>query len=119
MSPRRFAAATELIEAAGASAQRAARDWGHVFQLWAGFDSSRERARRRISTVVEQSYRLAFERYTPCGTTPDDVAATLVPYTKPGCRCCNFVGGGRRVEAVIVAIAEVKKSLDPSATGCE
>jgi alkanesulfonate monooxygenase SsuD/methylene tetrahydromethanopterin reductase-like flavin-dependent oxidoreductase (luciferase family) len=113
VSPRRFAAATELVDAAARRAGRQDCGWRHTLQLWAGFDSSRERAVSRTRSVIERSYGIEFERferYTPCGR-PDDVAAALEPYVAAGCRRFNFVPEAADLEAGIEAVAAVKHSL--------
>jgi len=112
VSPGRFAAATELVDAAARQFDRDVA-WRHTLQLWAGFGSSRERAIGRIRPVMERSYGLDFERfarYTPCGT-PDDVAAALEPYLAAGCRRFNFVPEAGGIEAAIEAVGAVKAAL--------
>ena len=82
-------------------------------QLWAGFDSTRERAVDRVTKIMESSYSLPFEkfeRYTPCGR-PADIAAALEPYLAAGCRRFNFVHEAPDLEYAIGAIAEVKELL--------
>jgi alkanesulfonate monooxygenase SsuD/methylene tetrahydromethanopterin reductase-like flavin-dependent oxidoreductase (luciferase family) len=114
VSPRRFAAATELVDAAAQRAGRHNGAWRHTLQLWAGFDTSRERAVSRITTVIERSYGIEFERfarYTPCGR-PDDVAAALAPYLAAGCRRFNFVPEAADVATGVEAVAAVKRSLE-------
>lgn len=114
VSPRRFAAATELVDAAATRAGRQDCGWRHTLQLWAGFDSSQERAVARTRPVIERSYGIEFERferYTPCGR-PDDVAAALEPYVAAGCRRFNFVPEAADLEAGIEAVAAVKHSLE-------
>ena len=113
VSPNRFAAATEQIQVAADAAGRSDVQWLHTMQLWAGFDSTRERAVERVTKIMERSYSLPFERferYTPCGG-PDDVAAALEPYLAAGCRRFNFVHEAPELEYAIAAIAEVKELL--------
>jgi alkanesulfonate monooxygenase SsuD/methylene tetrahydromethanopterin reductase-like flavin-dependent oxidoreductase (luciferase family) len=113
VSPRRFATAIELVDAAARRADRRRDGWRHTLQLWAGFGSSRERAVGTIQPVIERSYGLAFERferYTPCGR-PDDVAAAIEPYLAVGCRRFNFVPEAGDVDAGIEAVAAVKRLL--------
>jgi alkanesulfonate monooxygenase SsuD/methylene tetrahydromethanopterin reductase-like flavin-dependent oxidoreductase (luciferase family) len=112
-SPGRFAAAIELIGTAAAGAGRAPTEWLHTLQLWAGFDSTHERAVDRVSRAMQRSYSLPFERfarYTPCGP-PEDVAAALQPYLAAGCRRFNFVAEAPDLEHAVAAIAEVKQLL--------
>jgi alkanesulfonate monooxygenase SsuD/methylene tetrahydromethanopterin reductase-like flavin-dependent oxidoreductase (luciferase family) len=113
VSPRRFAAATELVDAAAGRHGRADVAWRHTVQLWAGFDSSRERAVARIRPVMQRSYGIEFERferYTPCGT-PEDVAAALEPYLAAGCHRFNIVPQAAGLEAGIAAVAAVRRAL--------
>ncbi len=113
VSPARFAAATETIGSTAADAGRAHENWLHTMQLWAGFDSTRERAVERVAKIMERSYSLPFERferYTPCGT-PDDVATALEPYLAAGCRRFNFVHEAPDLSQAIAAVAEVKQLL--------
>ena len=113
VSPERFVAGTELVEAAADEARRPGIEWRHTLQLWASFDSTEERAVARISPVLERSYGLPydrFERYIPCGR-PDDVAAALEPYWAAGCRCFNVVPEAEDLEASVEAIGAVKRLL--------
>jgi hypothetical protein len=62
---------------------------------------------------MQRSYQLPFERferYVPCGT-PDDVAASLVPFLGCGCRHFNVVPEGYDLEHSIAAVAAVKTRL--------
>jgi alkanesulfonate monooxygenase SsuD/methylene tetrahydromethanopterin reductase-like flavin-dependent oxidoreductase (luciferase family) len=114
VSPRRFAGATEIVDAAAKRAGRQDGGWRHTLQLWAGFDTSRERAVSRMRPVIERSYGMEFERferYTPCGR-PEDVAATLAPYLAAGCRRFNFVPEAGDIETGVEAVAAVKRSLE-------
>jgi alkanesulfonate monooxygenase SsuD/methylene tetrahydromethanopterin reductase-like flavin-dependent oxidoreductase (luciferase family) len=118
VSPERFTAGAELVQASADRAGRAQVNWRHTLQLWAAFDDTREHAVSRISPVFERSYGMPFERferYTPCGR-PEDVAAALVPYLSAGCRRFNFVPEADGLEAAIEAIATVKQSLGLGAT---
>jgi alkanesulfonate monooxygenase SsuD/methylene tetrahydromethanopterin reductase-like flavin-dependent oxidoreductase (luciferase family) len=113
VSPERFKAGTDLVQANAERAGRTAGSWQHTLQLWAAFDATREQAVARISPVFERSYGLPFERferYTPCGR-PEDVAAALAPYLDAGCRRFNFVPEAEGLEAAIEAIATVKRLL--------
>ena len=113
VSPSRFAAATEQIRVAAAEAGRSEVQWLDTMQLWAGFDSTRERGVDRVTKIMERSYSLPFEkfeRYTPCGR-PADIAEALEPYLAAGCRRFNFVHEAPDLEYAIGAIAEVKELL--------
>jgi alkanesulfonate monooxygenase SsuD/methylene tetrahydromethanopterin reductase-like flavin-dependent oxidoreductase (luciferase family) len=113
VSPQRFRAGTEAAQAAADRAGRSPTSWRHTLQLWAAFDTTRERAVARISPVFERSYGLTFdrfERYTPCGR-PDDVAAALEPYVAAGCRRFNLVPEAEDLSAAIAGVAEVRRRL--------
>jgi alkanesulfonate monooxygenase SsuD/methylene tetrahydromethanopterin reductase-like flavin-dependent oxidoreductase (luciferase family) len=113
ISPRRFVEATGLIEAAAAQAGRSAVRWQHSPQLWASFDASPARARRRLSATMTAAYALPFERfarYAPCGP-PEAVAEALAPYLAVGCRRFNIVPEAVGLGAAIDAAAEVKAHL--------
>jgi alkanesulfonate monooxygenase SsuD/methylene tetrahydromethanopterin reductase-like flavin-dependent oxidoreductase (luciferase family) len=113
VSPRRFADAIRTVEEVATGLGRTGVDWQHTLQLWAGFGTDRETARRRVGAAMEQSYQLPFdrfERYVPSGT-PDDVAAALVPYLEAGCRRFNFVPEGESLAASIEALAALKRRL--------
>jgi alkanesulfonate monooxygenase SsuD/methylene tetrahydromethanopterin reductase-like flavin-dependent oxidoreductase (luciferase family) len=113
VSPRRFAQAIEHIDAEAARAGRGHVLWRHALQLWAAFDSSGARARRRLAATMEAAYGLPFdrfERYAPCGP-PEAVAEALAPYLAVGCRRFNFVADATTIPAAIDATAEVKALL--------
>ena len=118
VSPERFTAGTDLVEATADRVGRTGVSWRHTLQLWAAFDATREQAVARITPVFERSYDLPFERferYTPCGR-PEDVAGALAPYLSAGCRRFNFVPEAEGLEAAIEAIATVKRLLGLGAT---
>lgn len=113
VSPRRFAEAVQLIEAAAADAGRGKVPWGHALQLWAGFDASPARAKARLAAAMHAAYALPFERferYAPCGP-PEAIAEALGPYVALGCRTFNFVAEAEGLPAAIEAAAEVKAVL--------
>lgn len=113
VSPRRFTAATDLIDTTATEIGRAPMPWLHTLQLWAGFDATREAAIDRITRVMERSYGLPFERferYTPCGR-PEDIAIALEPYLAAGCRRFNFVPEAPDLEHALAAIGEVRRLL--------
>ena len=113
VSPRRFAQATQLVEETAAEHDRTGVGWQHTLQLWAGFGTDRETARRRVGAAMEQGYQMPFERferYVPSGT-PEDVADALVPYLEAGCRRFNIVPEGESLAASIAAIGAVKQRL--------
>jgi alkanesulfonate monooxygenase SsuD/methylene tetrahydromethanopterin reductase-like flavin-dependent oxidoreductase (luciferase family) len=102
VSPRRFAQATASIG-----------DGQHTLQLWAGIDSTPERATKRLRGTMERSYGLPFERferYCPCGR-PEDLAAALEPYIEAGCRRFNIVPEAETLDAAIEEAATLKTLL--------
>jgi alkanesulfonate monooxygenase SsuD/methylene tetrahydromethanopterin reductase-like flavin-dependent oxidoreductase (luciferase family) len=109
-SPRRFAQAVAL---AGEAAEREGRigyPARHAMQVWCGFGSSREAARRHVASAMQAFYHLPFEhfeRYTPYGT-PGDVAEFLAPYVEAGCTGFNLIPQG---SDTVAAVAEVKRLL--------
>jgi alkanesulfonate monooxygenase SsuD/methylene tetrahydromethanopterin reductase-like flavin-dependent oxidoreductase (luciferase family) len=118
VSPRRFAEAIGVIEAAAAQARRSAVTWQHALQLWVGFDPSPARARRRLSTAMTAAYALPFERferYAPYGP-PEAIAEALGPYLEVGCRRFNLVPEAVSLVAAIDAVAEVKTHLAGAGT---
>jgi alkanesulfonate monooxygenase SsuD/methylene tetrahydromethanopterin reductase-like flavin-dependent oxidoreductase (luciferase family) len=78
------------------------------------------RARRRESTraVRRPSRRTSidlapvgvFERYCPCGT-PDEVAASLLPYVDAGCRSFNLIPLADSQEQAIDGTEAVRGAL--------
>jgi alkanesulfonate monooxygenase SsuD/methylene tetrahydromethanopterin reductase-like flavin-dependent oxidoreductase (luciferase family) len=113
ISPRRFAEATGVIDAAAEEADRGAITWQHALQLWASFDASVSRARRRISSAMTAAYALPFERferYVPCGPAAA-IAEALAPYLAVGCRRFNVVPEAVSLVAAIDAAAELKTHL--------
>jgi alkanesulfonate monooxygenase SsuD/methylene tetrahydromethanopterin reductase-like flavin-dependent oxidoreductase (luciferase family) len=113
VSPRRFGEAVDRVEAVAAEARRGGVRWQHALQLWAGFGTSREVARERISRTMSAAYALPFdrfERYVPCGP-PEAVADALAPYLEVGVRRFNFVPEATSLRDAIEAVAEVKALL--------
>jgi alkanesulfonate monooxygenase SsuD/methylene tetrahydromethanopterin reductase-like flavin-dependent oxidoreductase (luciferase family) len=114
VSPRRFAQARDRVRDVAAAAGRGDVAWRHTLQLWAGIDSSPERAAARLRPVMESSYGLPFERferYCPCGR-PEDVAAALAPYLEAGCRRFNIVPEAASLDEAIDAVGTLKDLLE-------
>jgi alkanesulfonate monooxygenase SsuD/methylene tetrahydromethanopterin reductase-like flavin-dependent oxidoreductase (luciferase family) len=114
ISPRRFAEACDLVQAAADEARRVTTRWRHSLNLWAGFGADPASAERRVAPVMERAYGLAFEefeRYVARGS-PEDVAEALQPYLDAGCRQFNIVPEGESLEACVEAVGEVKLLLD-------
>jgi alkanesulfonate monooxygenase SsuD/methylene tetrahydromethanopterin reductase-like flavin-dependent oxidoreductase (luciferase family) len=109
-SPRRFARAVTLAGEAAEQEGRIDYPARHAMQVWCGFGSSRETARRRVASAMQAFYHLPFEhfeRYTPYGT-PADVAEFLAPYVEAGCTEFNLIPLG---PDTVTAAAEVKRLL--------
>jgi len=112
-SPRRFAAAVEQIREQAERAGRTSVAWRHGLQVWAGFDTDRERARQRLAARMHEMYGIPFqpfERYSPYGS-PAEVAEFLAPYLAAGCADINLMGVAASSEATVDAIAEVRERL--------
>lgn len=111
-SAARFAQATADIGARAEAINRVPPR-AHGMQIWCGFDSEPDAARKRLATRMEGFYKVPFERferYAPFGR-PEDVAAALQPYLDAGCRRFNLMPVAASEEAGIEAIAEVAKLL--------
>jgi alkanesulfonate monooxygenase SsuD/methylene tetrahydromethanopterin reductase-like flavin-dependent oxidoreductase (luciferase family) len=113
ISHRRYAEATELVEAAAAESGRNGVRWRHEHQGWCFFDRDQASAQARAREVMEAAYELPFERfahYTPCGTA-EDVANGLRPFLGVGCRRFNLVAVGPSLDSAIEHAGEVKRLL--------
>lgn len=112
-SPRRFAAATALAQEEAAAAGRGEVRWRHAMQVWCSYGPTKDEARARIATAMEQTYKLpfaAFERYCPFGTA-EDVAEFLRPYVDVGCRSFNLTAVAEDAAAAVAGAAAVKRLL--------
>jgi len=110
-SPRRYAEARAEVEAHGPAGRTAA--WRHGLQTWVGIDSDIATARARLSRVMEQLYRIPFERfekYCPCGE-PEPIAAFLARYVEAGARDFNVMAVAPSPERAIDAVAEIRQRL--------
>ena len=115
VTPERWAASVDEVEAAAAAAGRSDVAWRHGLQVWCGF-GPRGVARTAVSAAMEDLYRLPFdrfERYVPVGT-PADAAAALAPYLEAGCRDFNIVPVASSVDEGVTAVAEVRTLLAAS-----
>jgi alkanesulfonate monooxygenase SsuD/methylene tetrahydromethanopterin reductase-like flavin-dependent oxidoreductase (luciferase family) len=113
VSPRRFAEATEQIDAAAAQHGRRGLRWRHGLQVWCGFAAKQEKATRRLAATMEGFYGLPFEafaRYCPAGP-PDAVAAALTPYLDAGCRDINLIAVAASWEEVVDGAVRVRELL--------
>jgi alkanesulfonate monooxygenase SsuD/methylene tetrahydromethanopterin reductase-like flavin-dependent oxidoreductase (luciferase family) len=113
VSPRRFAQARNRVREVATAAGREHVAWRHTLQLWAGIDTSPERARARLRPVLASSYGLPFERferYCPCGR-PEDIAAALTPYVEAGCRRFNIVPEAASLDVAIDVVGKLRHLL--------
>jgi alkanesulfonate monooxygenase SsuD/methylene tetrahydromethanopterin reductase-like flavin-dependent oxidoreductase (luciferase family) len=112
-SPRRFAAAVELVAQAAADAGRAGPPTRHAMQVWCGLDSRRPAARGRLAEAMQAFYGLPFERferYCPYGS-PEDIAEFLAPYVEAGCTEFNLIPQAADPGEAIAGTAAVRKLL--------
>lgn len=113
VSPERFA---EAVAEADQEAERVGRGdvaWRHGMTVWCGFGDGRDEAAAAVAPVMEQIYRLPFDRfarYVPCGT-PADVASALGAYVDAGCRSFNLLAHAADPAAVTPAVAQVRRIL--------
>jgi alkanesulfonate monooxygenase SsuD/methylene tetrahydromethanopterin reductase-like flavin-dependent oxidoreductase (luciferase family) len=117
VSPRRFAAATELAAAEAARAGRPAPS-RHAMQVWCGIADTREAARACVAGAMEGFYGLPFERferYCPYGTAAD-VAEFLAGYVAAGCTEFNLLAQSPDPGQAIAATAEVARRLRQAVT---
>lgn len=112
-SPRRFAAATALVEQEAAAAGRSEVHWQHGMQVWCSYAPSKAEARERLAAAMERTYKLpfaSFERYCPYGTA-EDVAAYLADYVEVGCRAFNLTTVAADATTAVAGAAEIKRLL--------
>lgn len=113
VSAERFAAA---VADADREAERAGRSdvaWRHGMTVWCGFGDSPDAGAAAVAPVMENIYRLPFDRfarYVPTGT-PADVADALGPYIDAGCRSFNLLAHAADPSSVTPAVAEVRRIL--------
>jgi alkanesulfonate monooxygenase SsuD/methylene tetrahydromethanopterin reductase-like flavin-dependent oxidoreductase (luciferase family) len=93
VSPEQFGHATSHIADGAEQVGRTEVPDRHELDVWCGFGSDAEDARRRLAPVMETLYATPFERfarYSPHGT-PAEVAEALLGYTEQGCRSLNLI----------------------------
>ena len=133
VSPRRYAAAVELIAKHAADQGRQKKEegpggteggsppcaegvsggWQHGMHVWCGIGASAAAARPRLAAVMEAFYRVPFgkfESYCPCGT-PAEIAAGLRPYVDEGCRSFNLIPVANSEQAAIEGADAVRTAL--------
>jgi len=112
-SPRRYAEALSLVQAAADEAGRHNVNWQHGYQPWLGVADSREQARAIVAKQMEDFYKVPFEkfeRYTPFGT-PAEVAEQLRPYIDAGCSIMNLKVCAASDEQVVEGAGEIGRLL--------
>jgi alkanesulfonate monooxygenase SsuD/methylene tetrahydromethanopterin reductase-like flavin-dependent oxidoreductase (luciferase family) len=117
VSPRRYGAARDQIAQQAFEAARDSSRFEHGLNVWCGFATKREAARRLVATQMQNFYQMPFEpfeRYSPYGT-PEAVAEFLRPYIDAGCSAFNIIPCASGDEEAIGAVGELKRLLSASA----
>jgi len=112
-TPERYGRAVARVEEEAQRMGRQVEDWRHGLQNWVGVDHDRGRGRDRVAKVMEDVYRIPFdrfERFCPCGT-PEQITAELAPYVALGCRDFNIQAIAASTEQSIEAVAAIKELL--------
>lgn len=113
VSPRRFTAVREQVAREAAEAGREVAGFEYALNVWCGFASTREQARRILSARMQAFYQMPyepFEAYSPYGT-PQDVAEFLRPYVDAGCSVFNVIACAADDDEAVAAVAEVRRLL--------
>jgi alkanesulfonate monooxygenase SsuD/methylene tetrahydromethanopterin reductase-like flavin-dependent oxidoreductase (luciferase family) len=113
VSPQRVRSAAEQIAEHAARAGRDPDAFEHALNVWCGFGTSHESARKPLAAAMQSFYRMPFEpfeRYSPHGT-PQDVAAFLHEYVEAGCTVFNLIGCSEDQEAAVAAVGELRDIL--------
>jgi alkanesulfonate monooxygenase SsuD/methylene tetrahydromethanopterin reductase-like flavin-dependent oxidoreductase (luciferase family) len=113
VSPRRYRGVVDQIAREAIEAGRDIRGFEHALNIWCGFASTREAARKPLATQMQDFYQMSFEpfeRYSPYGT-PEQVAEFLSPYIESGCSRVNVIPCAEDVDSAIGAVGEVRKLL--------
>jgi alkanesulfonate monooxygenase SsuD/methylene tetrahydromethanopterin reductase-like flavin-dependent oxidoreductase (luciferase family) len=113
VSPRRFAAVRDQIDAQATRAGRDPNRFDHALNVWCGFSDEREAARQSLATEMQAFYQMPFEpfeRYSPYGT-PEHVADFLTPYIDAGCSSFNVIPCAGDAETAIASVGELRKLL--------
>ncbi|MFL6203805.1 MAG: LLM class flavin-dependent oxidoreductase [Acidimicrobiales bacterium] len=113
VSPRRYAAALELVARHAGEVDRDTSGFEHALNVWCGFGATYEAARKPLATQMESFYQMPFEpfeRYSPHGT-PEQVAELLRPYVDAGCSALNVIPCADDPEEAIAAVGELRTLL--------
>jgi alkanesulfonate monooxygenase SsuD/methylene tetrahydromethanopterin reductase-like flavin-dependent oxidoreductase (luciferase family) len=113
VTPERFGITTAAVEDAAGAVGRDTVTWCHELLVWCGFGDARDDARSHLATAMEALYRIPFERFertSPFGT-PDDVAASLLPYVDAGVRSFDIIAAGADNERALEGAAAAREQL--------
>jgi alkanesulfonate monooxygenase SsuD/methylene tetrahydromethanopterin reductase-like flavin-dependent oxidoreductase (luciferase family) len=113
VSPRRYRDVCEQIAGMAADRGRDATTFEHALNVWCGFASTREAARKPLAAQMQDFYQMPFEpfeRSSPYGT-PEAVAEFLYPYIEAGCSRLNVIPCADDVDTAIGAVGELRKLL--------
>ena len=113
VSPRRYEGVCDQIAGMAIEAGRDAGGFEHALNVWCGFASTREAARKPLAAQMQDFYQMPFEpfdRYSPYGP-PEHVAEFLSPYIEAGCSRFNVIPCADDTDSAIVAVGELRKLL--------
>jgi alkanesulfonate monooxygenase SsuD/methylene tetrahydromethanopterin reductase-like flavin-dependent oxidoreductase (luciferase family) len=113
VSPRRYSGVCDEIAGKASEAGRDPSAFEHALNVWCGFASTREAARKPLAAQMQDFYQMPFEpfeRYSPYGT-PEQVAEFLSPYIESGCSRFNVIPCADDSDSAIVAVGELRKLL--------
>jgi len=113
VSPRRYRGACDQIAGEAIEAGRDPSAFEHALNVWCGFASTHEAARKPLAAQMQDFYQMPFEpfeRYSPYGT-PEQVAEFLSPYIESGCSRFNVIPCADDPDSAIVAVGELRKLL--------
>ena len=113
VSPRRYEGVCDQIAGMAIEAGRDAGGFEHALNVWCGFASTREAARKPLAAQMQDFYQMPFEpfdRYSPYGP-PEHVAEFLSPYIEAGCSRFNVIPCADDTDCAIVAVGELRKLL--------
>jgi alkanesulfonate monooxygenase SsuD/methylene tetrahydromethanopterin reductase-like flavin-dependent oxidoreductase (luciferase family) len=113
VSPRRYSGACDQIAGEAIEAGRDPSTFEHALNVWCGFASTHEAARKPLAAQMQDFYQMPFEpfeRYSPYGT-PEQVAEFLSPYIESGCSRFNVIPCADDPDSAIVAVGELRKLL--------
>ena len=113
VSPRRYRSACDQIAGEAIEAGRDMIGFDNALNVWCGFASTREAARKPLAAQMQDFYQMPFEpfeRYSPYGT-PEHVAEFLSPYIESGCSRFNVIPCADDAESAIGAVGDLRKLL--------